>query len=70
MSDEMNQSPSAESKEPKKVSLAEAAKQKLAQKKQNQSNSFGKQKHHPAGNQVMRSQQTKKTTNSSRKMGV
>lgn len=56
--------------QPKKVSLAEAAKQKLAQKKQAQANANAQQKYQPSGNQRMKSQQTKKTTNTSRKMGV
>ncbi|CAH1223943.1 hypothetical protein PAECIP111893_05052 [Paenibacillus plantiphilus] len=56
--------------EPKKVSLAEAVKQKLAQKKQEQANGT-KQKHGPGGNQqVMRSQNTKKVNNQRKKMGV
>jgi hypothetical protein len=56
--------------EPKKISLAEAMKQKLAQKKQDQS----KEKNHPkkpAGSTpVMKSQQTKKANNQSRRTGV
>lgn len=71
MTELTNQPDSSEQgKEVKKVSLAEAAKQKLAQKKQAQSNAKGKQKHQPVGNQTMKSQQAKKTTLSSRKMGV
>lgn len=56
--------------EPKKVSLAEAVKQKLAQKKLEQVNN-SKQKHGPGGNQqVMKSQNTKKVNNQRKKMGV
>lgn len=56
--------------EPKKVSLAEAVKQKLAQKKLEQANN-SKQKHGPGGNQqVMKSQNTKKVNNQRKKMGV
>ncbi|MGE5703712.1 MAG: hypothetical protein ACM32O_14395 [Clostridia bacterium] len=51
-----------------KISLQEAMKRKLAQKKQDQANqkSFGDRK---SGNQVMKSQQTKKPNNQRRKTG-
>ncbi|MFC5649345.1 hypothetical protein ACFPYJ_09415 [Paenibacillus solisilvae] len=56
--------------EPKKISLAEAVKQKLAQKKLDQAQG-GKQKHGPGGNQqTMKSQNTKKVNNQRKKMGV
>ncbi|REE66960.1 hypothetical protein A8990_14612 [Paenibacillus taihuensis] len=62
---------SPEVQEPKKVSLAEAVKQKLAQKKQEQANGAGKQKHGPGGNQqTMKSQNHKKVNNQRKKMGV
>lgn len=54
--------------EKKKVSLQELMKQQLANKKQAQAN--GKQGNMGmAGNQKMKSQQTKKPTNTRRKMG-
>ncbi|QQE75087.1 hypothetical protein KDJ56_03865 [Brevibacillus composti] len=56
--------------ETKKVSLAEAAKRMLEQKKQAQQGAKGQQKHQMAGNQTMKSQQTKKISNQRRKMGV
>ncbi|MFS0727066.1 hypothetical protein [Paenibacillus sp. 1P07SE] len=60
----------AEAAEPRKVSLAEAMKQKLEQKKQAQA-AGGKQKHDIAGNQAtMRSQNTKKINNQRKRMGV
>ena len=56
--------------EPRKVSLAEAMKQKLQQKQQAQAGG-GKQKHDIAGNQAtMRSQNTKKINNQRKRMGV
>ncbi|MBM7568257.1 hypothetical protein [Paenibacillus sacheonensis] len=56
--------------QPKKVSLADAVKQKLAQKKLEQANG-GKQKFGPGGNQqTMKSQNTKKVNNQRKKMGV
>ncbi len=53
--------------EKKKVSLQELMKQQLANKKQAQAKG---QKHGLAANQKMRSQQTKKPSNTRRKMGV
>jgi hypothetical protein len=59
----------AESEQRKKVSLQDAIKQKLAEKKQSQGadNSANKLK---AGNQKVKSQQTKKTNNQRRRTGV
>lgn len=55
----------------KKITLAEAAKQLLAQKKQAQAGNKAQSKHHP-GNQpmTMKSQQTKKSNNQRRRTGV
>jgi len=59
-----------EKQEQKKISLADAVKQKLAQKKQEQANG-SKQKFGPGGNQqTMKSQNTKKVNNQRKKMGV
>ncbi|MET3289028.1 hypothetical protein EDM56_21005 [Brevibacillus fluminis] len=54
--------------QPGKISLQEAMKRKLAQKKQEQANGnqAGNQK---ASNQVMKSQQTKKPNNQRRRTG-
>jgi len=69
MSEEQSVPNGNEVQEPKKVSLAEAVKQKLAQKKQEQN--AGKQKFGPGGNQpVLKSQNTKKVNNQRKKMGV
>lgn len=55
---------------PKKVSLAEAMKAKLAEKKAQQAGG-GKQKFGQSGNQpAMKSQNTKKVNNQRKKMGV
>ena len=73
---EANQTPSAdeqagEQAAPKKISLAEAMKQKLEQKKQAQAQGGKQQKHQAAGNQAtMRSQSTKKINNQRKRMGV
>ncbi|MBW7454902.1 hypothetical protein ACFOLF_12605 [Paenibacillus sepulcri] len=70
MSEEQTTPNAEEKQEPKKVSLADAVKQKLAQKKLEQANG-GKQKFGPGGDQqVMRSQNTKKVNNQRKKMGV
>ncbi|MDF2721076.1 MAG: hypothetical protein K0Q59_751 [Paenibacillus sp.] len=53
-----------------KVSLAEAVKQKLEQKKQAQSNSGKQQKHGPSTNQQMKSQINKRQNNQRRRTGV
>ncbi|WP_274649087.1 hypothetical protein [Paenibacillus humicola] len=70
MSDEQKAPASEEKQETKKISLAEAVKQKLAQKKQAQAE--GKQqKFSPGGNQqTLKSQNTKKVNNQRKKMGV
>ena len=59
-----------EDKEVKKVSLAEAAKQLLAQKKQAQSGGKNQSKHMNTDVQKMKSQITKKPNNQSRRTGV
>lgn len=56
--------------ESKKISLAEAMKQKLAEKKQAQANQNTKGKHLAAGNQTMKSQLTKKPNNQKKRTGV
>lgn len=57
--------------QPRKVSLAEAMKQKLAQKKQAQAEGNKSKKHQAAGNQPkMKSQNTKKINNQRKRMGV
>lgn len=66
---EQNQNESKETvAQPGKISLQEAMKRKLAQKKQEQASSkqAGNQK---AGNQTMKSQQTKKANNQRRRTG-
>ncbi|GBF76567.1 hypothetical protein PA598K_05045 [Paenibacillus sp. 598K] len=65
-----SQEQAGQEEQPRKVSLAEAMKQKLQQKKQSQA-AGGKQKHDIAGNQAtMRSQSTKKINNQRKRMGV
>ncbi|RXZ84304.1 hypothetical protein EBB07_04330 [Paenibacillaceae bacterium] len=60
-----------EVKAPRKVSLAEAMKQKLEQKKREQAEAKKSPKHQGGGSaQVMRSQHTKKVNNQRKKMGV
>ncbi|UJF35944.1 hypothetical protein [Paenibacillus hexagrammi] len=54
---------------PKKVSLAEAMKQKLAQKKAEQAAQKGNQKHTAANGQAVKSQMTKKVNNQRRRTG-
>ncbi|MFC4779575.1 hypothetical protein ACFO9Q_22575 [Paenibacillus sp. GCM10023252] len=57
--------------QPKKVSLAEAAKQRLAQKKQAQGgNALPGQKHTAGNGPAMKSQNTKKVNNQRKRMGV
>ncbi|SDX75077.1 hypothetical protein [Paenibacillus sp. CF384] len=69
--EENQTTPETQEQEPKKISLAEAMKQKLAQKKQDQANANNKQKHGPGGNQqTMKSQNHKKVNNQRKKMGV
>jgi hypothetical protein len=55
--------------EPKKKSLAEAAKEMLAQKKKGNSGQANHQKSGSNGGPVMKSQHTNKPTNTRRKMG-
>ncbi|MBD0379394.1 hypothetical protein [Paenibacillus sedimenti] len=54
---------------PKKVSLADAIKQKLAQKKADQAAQKANPKHGGPGNQTARSQMTKKVNNQRRRTG-
>ncbi|XEC96353.1 hypothetical protein AB6A23_07355 [Paenibacillus tarimensis] len=66
-----NEPAAGEEKEPRKVSLAEAVKRKLAQKKQEQAGGGKQQKHEAIGNQPkMKSQNTKKINNQRKRMGV
>ena len=62
----------SEQQEGKKVSLAEAAKQMLAQKKQAQQAAKGQRGNNVNGGGVkhMKSQTTKKANNQSRKIGI
>lgn len=55
--------------EKKQISLQEAIKRKLAEKKQAQANA-NSSVNHPVKNQVMKSQQTKKPNNQRRRTGV
>lgn len=54
---------------PKKVSLADAIKQKLAQKQADQAAQRANPKHGGGGNQSMKSQMTKKVNNQRRRTG-
>ena len=56
--------------EPKKISLIEAAKQMLAQKKQMQGNAAPQQKFQASKDQTRKSQQTKKPNNQKKRTGV
>ncbi|MBN3523220.1 hypothetical protein [Paenibacillus apiarius] len=67
---EENKTTAAETDEAKKVSLADAAKRMLQQKKQAQGQAQGPHKHQAAGNQMMKSQHTKKINNQRKRMGV
>ena len=58
-----------ETDQPKKKSLAEAAKEMLAQKKKGGSSQLNHQKAGNTGGPVMKSQHTNKPTNTRRKMG-
>ena len=69
MADTNQANQTGDAEQPKKISLAEAAKQKLAQKKLAQAEGKN-QKHQATGNQMMKSQQTKKPSNTRRKMGT
>jgi len=55
---------------PGKISLQEAIKRKLAEKKQAQSNGRGSSHNPKAMNQTMKSQHTKKPNNQRRRTGV
>lgn len=61
-----------QSSEPRKVSLADAVKRKLARQKAEQAAAAGKsrQSFQPDGIQKMKSQKTKKTNNQKRRTGV
>lgn len=59
----------AEAKQPRKISLEEAIRNKLAQKKQTQVNNPAGQKKIPGSDKQMKSQQTKKVNNQRRKTG-
>ncbi|WP_400163659.1 hypothetical protein ACAF76_011320 [Brevibacillus sp. TJ4] len=55
---------------PGKISLQEAIKRKLAEKKQSQANANASSFHQKATNQKMKSQNTKKPNNQRRRTGV
>jgi hypothetical protein len=59
-----------EAGEPKKITLEEAIKRKLAQKKQAQQTGNKQQNQHATGVQAMKHQQTKKSNNQRRRTGV
>jgi hypothetical protein len=60
----------AESTEPKKVSLAEAMKRKLEQKKQAEAQDKGQQDHYSTETKKMQSQIRKKPNNQKKRTGV
>lgn len=68
MSEQKNNEQQSESSQPKKVSLAEAMKRKLAQDKMNQGKDQNATKM-KSGNQTVKSQHTKKPNNQRRKTG-
>lgn len=68
MSEQNNNEQQSETSQPKKVSLAEAMKRKLAQDKQNKNNEQNSTKL-KSGNQTVKSQHTKKPNNQRRKTG-
>lgn len=68
MTDRDQAAAQAEGTAPKKISLAEAVKQKLAQKKQQQA-AGGKQKFAPNGGPKLKDQNNGKRVTSHRKMG-
>ncbi len=69
MTEEQNKDLEATEKKPGKISLQEAMKQRLAQKKTEQAS--GKPSHNgKPGNQQMRSQHNKKPNNQRRRTGV
>ncbi|WP_248925613.1 hypothetical protein [Paenibacillus hamazuiensis] len=67
MSDEQNQQPAAA--EPRKISLAEAMKMKLEQKKQAQASDPSGNKLRGGNSAVMKSQNNKKPNNQRRRTG-
>ena len=70
MSDLTNKPEDAvEASQPKKITLEEAIKRKLAQKKEQQS-SNKQPSHHSTSVQAMKHQQTKKSNNQKRRTGV
>lgn len=70
MTEHMENQGGAEAAESKKVSLADAAKRMLQQKKQAQGKSQGVPKNHESGQPTMKSQNTKKINNQRKRMGV
>ncbi|MDF2962740.1 MAG: hypothetical protein K0S39_4475 [Paenibacillus sp.] len=68
MSD-VNQTSNEEVQEPKKVSLADAIKNKLAQKKQAQADAKSNTQQRGGNSAVMRSQNNKKPNNQRRRTG-
>lgn len=66
----LNEGGAAETGEPRKISLADAMKKKLAEKKMAQGNQNQKQTHELSGNQKMKSQLTKKPNNQKKRTGV
>ncbi|MCC3375294.1 hypothetical protein [Cohnella sp. REN36] len=60
----------AAAEEPKKISLAEAMKMKLAAKKQAQAGGKGSQDHYSTDTKKMKSQINKKPNNQKRRTGV
>jgi hypothetical protein len=68
MSEQKSNEQQAETSQPKKVSLAEAMRRKLAQDKQNQAKEQNATKL-KSGNQTVKSQHTKKPNNQRRKTG-
>jgi hypothetical protein len=70
MKDDIQKPNEVESTEPKKVSLAEAMKRKLEQKKQAQSQGKGQQDHHSTETKKLQNQINKKPNNQKRRTGV
>ncbi|TDF99601.1 hypothetical protein [Paenibacillus piri] len=68
MSD-VNETPNEQAHEPKKVSLADAVKNKLAQKKQAQNDAKSNTQQRAGNSAVMRSQNNKKPNNQRRRTG-
>ena len=63
------QNEAVENEGPKKITLEEAIKRKLAQKKED-ANTKKQPNHHASGVQPMKHQQTKKSNNQRRRTGV